>query len=105
MSKLAERLREMPELQARLKHFTSKVPIVADDGATRTRDEQADIDAAAARLFSCPDGELVLGYLRSITLDYVTGPHEAECAVRHLEGQRYLFAVIQRAVMRGKQHR
>ena len=87
---------------ARIREILSKQKILGDDGVERSGTEQADLDGAFARTFSTIDGERVLTYLRSITIEHVTGPRETDCAVRHLEGQRYLCAIIDRAVKRGR---
>ena len=77
--------------------------IQCDDGYKRTRAEARQLDLRAARVFRGKDGELFLKYLRSITLEAVAGPEASDCALRHLEGQRYLVSIIQRAVDRGRQ--
>jgi hypothetical protein len=40
----------------------------------------------------------VLKYLRSITIEAVTGPAASDAELRHLEGQRYLVGLIERRI-------
>ena len=47
-------------------------------------------------LFNTPNGQEVLKYLRSITVDVISGPNISDNELRHLEGQRYLIALIVR---------
>jgi hypothetical protein len=93
------------EHASRIKAIVGKRKIIGDDGRERSQGEQDELDAAFARTFACSDGERVLAYLRSISIDNVTGPLATDCAVRHLEGQRYLFAIIDRAARRGRGQR
>ena len=41
-----------------------------------------------------PNGKEMLQYLRSITIDAVSGPNISDPELRHLEGQRYLVALL-----------
>ena len=36
----------------------------------------------------------VMQYLKSITVDAVAGPNISDAELRHLEGQRYIIALI-----------
>lgn len=56
---------------------------------------------AFARCFAGPDGERVLNTLRAMTLGRALGPDAPDAALRHLEGQRQLVAVILALVARG----
>ncbi len=56
---------------------------------------------AFARCFVGPDGERVLNTLRAMTLGRALGPDAPDAALRHLEGQRQLVAVILALVARG----
>jgi hypothetical protein len=87
---------------SRIREVLSKQKIVGDDGRPRSLAEQHELDAMFARTFASIDGERVLAYLRAITLENVQGPLATDCAVRHLEGQRYLYAIIDRAARRGR---
>ena len=45
-------------------------------------------------VFKTPNGKEVLQYMRSITIDAVSGPNISDIELRHLEGQRYLVALL-----------
>ena len=76
--------------------------IIGDDGFKRTRKQARELDLRFARVFRSRDGQELLKYLRAITLDSVSGPELSPCALRHLEGRRFLVSLIQRAVDRGR---
>ena len=40
------------------------------------------------------NGTEVLKYLKSVTIEAVSGPNISDAELRHLEGQRYLVALI-----------
>jgi len=77
--------------------------IVSDiDNLTRDANREKAINADFAKAFSSEAGAEVLAYLRSITLDTALPPHEAsDCALRHMEGSRYLVAIILNRTDRG----
>jgi len=47
-------------------------------------------------LFRTPTGKAVMSYLRSITIEAVSGANISDAELRHLEGQRYLVGLIER---------
>ena len=49
-------------------------------------------------LFKSPTGEAVLQYLRSITIEAVSGPNISSEELRHLEGQRYIVGLLERRI-------
>jgi hypothetical protein len=57
---------------------------------------------ASARCFRGADGEMVLRYLRALTLDRALGPNASDTMLRHLEGQRQLVSHIVQLVQRGR---
>lgn len=63
---------------------------------TKQNDEKLSKDVRA--LFSTPNGQEVLKYLRSITIEAVTGPAASDAELRHLEGQRYLVGLLERRI-------
>jgi len=73
------------------------------DGLSRTQKEEQEINGLIAGLFSGPDGAAVIDYLRSITIERVCGPAIDDCALRHLEGQRYLVGLIEQRINLGRQ--
>ena len=48
-------------------------------------------------------GKEVLAYLKSITAETVSGPNVSNNQLFHLEGMRYLFAIIQNKINKGKE--
>ncbi len=64
--------------------------------------DEAALSKAFARCLSGPDGELVLDYLRSMTVDRALGPQASDMMLRHLEGQRFLVTHIGMLVDRGR---
>tara|TARA_R100000234_G_scaffold109807_1_gene81846 strand:- start:1178 stop:1459 length:282 start_codon:yes stop_codon:yes gene_type:complete len=66
------------------------------DGFTRTKADDLIISRNIESLFKSPTGEAVLQYLRSITIEAVSGPNISADELRHLEGQRYLVGLIER---------
>ncbi|CAO3417703.1 Bbp19 family protein [Azospirillum doebereinerae] len=55
-----------------------------------------------ARCFAGTDGARVLATLKAMTLDRALGPDASDAALRHLEGQRQLVAVILALTARGQ---
>jgi hypothetical protein len=68
------------------------------DGATRGSEEDRRISQNIAEVFSSPVGKEVLRYLRSITIEMVSGPNISTDELRHLEGQRYLVGLLERRI-------
>jgi len=64
------------------------------DGYPRSKDKDERISKDIESLFKTPNGKEVLKYLKSITVDAVSGPNISDAELRHLEGQRYLVALI-----------
>jgi len=74
------------------------------NGAARADVAPATEDPAPAfaRCFAGPDGLRVLDTLRAMTLGRTLGPDAPDAALRHLEGQRHLVAVILALTARGQ---
>ncbi len=68
------------------------------DGFPRSSDDDEIISHNIASLFSSPTGKEVLRYLRSITIESVTGAAVSDAELRHLEGQRYLVGLLERRI-------
>jgi hypothetical protein len=66
------------------------------DGYPRGKEADEKISKDINALFKTPNGKQVLKYLRSITIEAVTGPNVSDAELRHLEGQRYLVGLIER---------
>ena len=63
--------------------------------------ELREVEKAAARLFSTVDGQKLLAHLQGVTCRALeSGVSAAE--LRHMEGQRALFATILRLIERGR---
>lgn len=77
--------------------MSAPTPPGAPDGA-----DQAEIARAFARTFAGPDGARVLAHLRRLTFERFQGPAASEAALRHLDGQRALVALIEGLVRRGR---
>ncbi|SMH57711.1 Bbp19 family protein [Azospirillum agricola] len=73
-----------------------------DGAATVSGGGGDDPSPSFARCFAGPDGVRVLAVLRAMTLDRALGPDAPEAALRHLEGQRQLVAVILALTARGR---
>lgn len=71
------------------------------DGIARKKTEENKISLNIASVFSEPTGKEILKYLRSITIELVSGPNISTDELRHLEGQRYLVGLIERHMQRG----
>lgn len=68
------------------------------DGILRSRESEQRLNRTFASAFAGEDGAAVLSYLRSITIEMVSGPDLSDPGLRHLEGQRYLVGLIERRV-------
>jgi len=71
---------------------------VSLDGFHRPEDHDEQISLTISSLFNTASGKEVLRYLRSITIEAVTGGGVSDAELRHLEGQRYLVGVIERRI-------
>lgn len=71
------------------------------DGIPRGLAEEKQISLNVAEVFSTPAGKEVLRYLRSITIEMVSGPNISTEELRHLEGQRYLVGLLERRIAHG----
>lgn len=64
------------------------------DGYPRSKEQDDIISQNILSLFKTPTGMEVLKYLKSITIEAVSGANISDAELRHLEGQRYLVALI-----------
>jgi len=64
------------------------------DGFPRSKDEDNIISQNVLSLFKTPNGLEVLKYLKSVTIEAVSGANISDAELRHLEGQRYIIALI-----------
>ena len=68
------------------------------DNFPRSKSNDEKISKDIRSVFRTPNGQEVLTYLRSITIEAVTGPAASDAELRHLEGQRYLVGLIERRI-------
>lgn len=73
--------------------------MISIDGYERSEEQEHMISANVASLFETPNGKEVLKYLRSISIDMVSGANITNDALRHLEGQRYIVGIIERRIV------
>ena len=64
------------------------------DGFPRSKDSDEIISKNVLSLFNTPNGIEVLKYLKSVTIEAVSGSNISDAELRHMEGQRYLVALI-----------
>jgi hypothetical protein len=68
------------------------------DGVPRARAEQARINELLALAFKGDAGKAAMDYLRSISIERVCGPGASDAELRHLEGMRFIVAVISQRI-------
>ena len=68
--------------------------ILGPDGIQRTQAQERRINNAVYSCLREADGEYFLNYLKSITTHVTAGPEVTDAHLRHLEGQRFITAVI-----------
>lgn len=71
------------------------------DGVVRTAEQEKELNEDMAQVFRGAQGKAVLDYLKSLTLNNVAGPGIEPNSLMHLEGQRFLVAVIDRRIQAG----
>ena len=67
--------------------------------------EEQKMNKLFATVFNTDAGKEVLAYLKSITAETVSGPNVSNNQLFHLEGMRYLFAIIQNKINKGKEQK
>jgi len=68
------------------------------DGYPRTQEQDHKISLDLASTFNTPSGLATLQYLKSITIEAISGANITNEELRHLEGQRYLVALIAKRI-------
>jgi hypothetical protein len=76
--------------------------IVGLDGVIRDGTEEKRLNDAFAACFRDLPGQRAIEYLRSVTVFNVTGGKVSDAELRHLEGQRYLYALIEARITHGR---
>lgn len=64
------------------------------DGFPRPKEEDQKISLDLLATFNTPSGKATLQYLKSVTIEAISGGAISNDELRHLEGQRYLVAMI-----------
>jgi len=70
-------------------------PVNSIDGYTRSPQTEELLNKLFGSVFKGNDGKQVLTYLKSITTEAVAGPNMSTNELFHLEGRRFLVAIIQ----------
>tara|TARA_R110000765_G_scaffold272908_1_gene371595 strand:+ start:5108 stop:5404 length:297 start_codon:yes stop_codon:yes gene_type:complete len=73
-------------------------PINSIDGFARSHEQEKLINQLISSVFEGDNGKAVLKYLKSITLEAVAGPHMTSNELFHLEGRRFLVAILQQRI-------
>lgn len=79
----------------------SPPPHASVDGIARSPDAEDRLNQLAASVFRGANGHEFMTYLRLITANTVLGPEASDHALRHREGMRYLFAIIETRIQLG----
>ena len=72
------------------------------DGFPRSKEKDKIISQNIQSLFKTPTGQEVLKYLKSVTIEAVSGSNISDAELRHLEGQRYIVALIVKRINHGQ---
>lgn len=80
--------------------------VLGPDGYHWSPETEAKLNALALRVFSSGDGYELLNYLKNITLNRALPPDATDAHLRHLEGARWLVALIEqrKAKAQGSDH-
>ena len=76
----------------------------APDGRKRSLKVERELNEICAIACGEAAGEKFLKYLRSITIEYVNGPGLEPNALIHLEGARWLVAIIEKRIHDAKEN-
>lgn len=71
------------------------------DGVVRSEKEERRINAVVVSVLGTTAGKEVMDYLRSISTNVAGGPNVTNDHLRHLEGMRYLTAILQSRIDAG----
>ncbi len=78
------------------------IPAKSIDGYVRTNEEERNLNKIFAGVFKDDNGKKVLDYIKSITTEAVAGPNIESNKLFHLEGMRFLTAIIQTRIKKGE---
>jgi hypothetical protein len=77
---------------------TKSKQVTSIDGFARSNEQEKLINQLISSVFEGDNGKAVLKYLKSITLEAVAGPHMTSNELFHLEGRRFLVALLQQRI-------
>lgn len=75
--------------------------VTGPDGYQRTSEHENRINVLCASVLGSAAGRELMDYIRSITTHRVAGPDISDAALRHLEGMRFLAAVLTQRIELG----
>lgn len=64
------------------------------DGVLRPPEAEEKINQTVRAALSGPNGKALMDYLRSITVNFVVPPSAMDAELRHHEGKRHLFQIL-----------
>ena len=83
-----------------------KVDIIGPDGITRNIKREQRINEVFFHTFKGEAAEMVLNYMRSISLSMVNGPDATDAQLRHREGMRDMMRIVNTRIEIGeREHR
>jgi len=98
---------ESPQSSHRQRIGTTQrsIPQQSIDGWPRPPEVEEELNDLAAATFSSANAQKFLGYLRSITINAIDGPEATDSHLRHKEGMRTLYAIIDGRINAAHQQR
>ena len=76
--------------------------LVGLDNYTRPAEQETELNSLFLNVLNTKNGQKLMNYLKSITIEAVAGSEVSDKTLRHLEGQRYMVGLIQRRINKGK---
>ncbi len=76
--------------------------LVGLDNYTRPAEQETELNSLFLNVLNTKNGQKLMHYLKSITIEAVAGSEVSDATLRHLEGQRYMVGLIQRRINKGK---
>ena len=78
--------------------------LVGLDNYTRPAEQETELNSLFLNVLNTKNGQKLMNYLKSITIEAVAGSEVSDATLRHLEGQRYLLSVIKQKIKRGQKN-
>lgn len=75
------------------------------DGIVRPESHHAELDEMAAALFGRGNGKRFLQYLKNISVEVAHAPDVSDSVLRHYNGMRYLYGIIEARTNAGLKRR